>query len=86
MCNPIFLLKGCVDILLSSITKLVNLYLAEGVFPQKSKKRGGYYPPHKESIAFKRRFEELSSSIRTMLHVKIGGAGSCQTAHASYQQ
>ena len=32
---PTFLLKDCVEILLPSITKLVNLSLAEGVFPQK---------------------------------------------------
>ena len=35
---PTFLLKDCVEILLPSITKLVNLSLAEGVFPQKFKK------------------------------------------------
>ena len=34
---PTFLLKDCVDILLPSITKLVNLSLAEGVFPQRFK-------------------------------------------------
>ena len=32
------LLKDCVEILLLSITKLVNLSLNEGVFPQKFKK------------------------------------------------
>ena len=35
---PTFLLKDYVEILLPSITKLVNLSLAEGVFPQKFKK------------------------------------------------
>ena len=35
---PTFLLKDCVEILLPSITKLVNLSLDEGVFPQKFKK------------------------------------------------
>ena len=30
---PTLLLKDCVDILLPSITKLVNLSLIEGVFP-----------------------------------------------------
>ena len=33
-----FILKGCMDILFSSITKHDNLSLAEGVFPQKVKK------------------------------------------------
>ena len=33
-----FLLNDCVEILLPSVTKLVNLSLAEGVFPQKFKK------------------------------------------------
>ena len=35
---PTFLLKDCVDILLSFITKLVNLSLVNGVFPQQFKK------------------------------------------------
>ena len=35
---PTLLLKDFVDILLSLITKLINLSLAEGVFPQKFKK------------------------------------------------
>ena len=35
---PTFLLKYCVEILLLSITKLVNLSLAEGVFPQNSRR------------------------------------------------
>ena len=35
---PTFPLKDCVGILLPSVTKLVNLSLAEGVFPQKFKK------------------------------------------------
>ena len=35
---PTFLLKDCVDILLPSITKLVNLSLVDGVFPQQFKK------------------------------------------------
>ena len=35
---PTFLLKDRVEILLPSITKLVNLSLAQGVFPQKFKK------------------------------------------------
>ena len=35
---PIFLSKDCVEILLPSITKLVDLSLAEGVFRQKCKK------------------------------------------------
>ena len=34
---PTFLLKDCVEILLLSITKLVNLSSAEGVSPQKFK-------------------------------------------------
>ena len=34
---PTFLLKDCVEILLLSITKLVNLSLAEGVFPHEFK-------------------------------------------------
>ena len=36
---PTFLLKDCVEILLPSITKLVNLSLAEGVFPQKFRRQ-----------------------------------------------
>ena len=36
---PTFLLKDCVEFFLPSITKLVNLSLAEGVFPQKFKKK-----------------------------------------------
>ena len=35
---PTFLLKDCVDILLLSVTELVNLSLDEGVFPPKFKK------------------------------------------------
>ena len=35
---PTFLLKDCLDILLSSITKLVNHYLIEGSFPNSFKK------------------------------------------------
>ena len=35
---PTFCLKNCVEILLQSITKLVNLSLAEGEFHQKFKK------------------------------------------------
>ena len=35
---PTCLLKNCVDILLPSVTKIVNLFLAEGVLPQKLKK------------------------------------------------
>ena len=35
---PTFLFKDCIEILLPSITKLVILSLAEGVFPQKFKK------------------------------------------------
>ena len=70
-------------ILLLSVTKLVNLSLAEGVFPQKFKK--AVDAPHKESIISKQRFE-LSTGIRTTFHVKIGGLRSCQTALATYQQ
>ena len=33
-----FHLKNCLDILLPSITKLVNLSLTEGVFPQQFQK------------------------------------------------
>ena len=36
---PTFLLKDCLDILLSSITKLVNHSLIEGSFPNLSKRR-----------------------------------------------
>ena len=35
---PTFFLKDCVEILLPSITKVINLSLPEGVFPQKFKK------------------------------------------------
>ena len=35
---PTFLLKDCVDILLPSITKLINLSLVDGVLPQQFKK------------------------------------------------
>ena len=36
---PTFLLKDCVEILLPSITKLVNLSLAEGVFLKNSRRQ-----------------------------------------------
>ena len=35
---PTFLVKDCVDILLPSITKLVNLSLSQGIFPGSFKK------------------------------------------------
>ena len=35
---PTFLLKDCVDILLPSLTKLVNASLSEGLFPDDFKK------------------------------------------------
>ena len=35
---PTFLVKGCIDILLPSITKLVNMSLQDGVFPEPFKK------------------------------------------------
>ena len=80
---PTFLLKDCVELLLPSITKLVNLSSAEGVFPQNLRRR--LLLQSFKSITFKQRFKKLSTGIRNMFHVKIGGAGSCQTAHAAYQ-
>jgi len=35
---PTFLVKDCVEVLLPSVTKLVNLSLAEGIFPDRFKK------------------------------------------------
>ena len=72
---PNFLLKDCVDILLPSITKFVNLSLIEGVFPQQFKK----------VVAIPLIKKELLSSIRFMFYVKIGGAGCCQTVYATHQ-
>ena len=40
-----FLLKDCVDILLPSVTKLVNLSLVDGIFPQQFKKAVVTPPP-----------------------------------------
>ena len=75
---PTYLLKDSMDILLPSITNLVNLALAEGVFPQKFKKVIVTLVIKKGSLQ--------TTNIRTMCHVKIGGAGSCQTVHGTYQQ
>ena len=48
---PTFLLKDCLDILLSSITKLVNYSLIEGSFPN-SLKKAVITPPHKKRLPF----------------------------------
>ena len=60
--------------------KLVNLSLAEGIFPQKFKKVP--VPPPlliKKSSLPSEDFVELSSGIRVL-------SGSCHIAHALYQQ
>ena len=62
-----FLFKDCADILLQS-TKLVNLSLAEGIFPPKNS-RSSCSRSCEESVTSKQIFEELWSSIRTMFHV-----------------
>ena len=68
---PTFLLKDCVEILLMSITKLVNLSLAEGVFPQKFNKTV-VTPLIKKTSLPSKRFAKLSTIIRTVFDVKIG--------------
>ena len=76
---PTFLLEDYVEILLPSITKLVNLSLAEGVFPQKFKK-----VVVKKASLPSEDLKKLSTGIRTMFYVKIGGGSSCTTGHATY--
>ena len=71
-----FLLTDCVHIFLPSMTKLANVSLAEGAFPQKFKK----------VVLPSKSFEDLSTGVRGMFHVKIGGADSCVTVHATCQQ
>ena len=78
---PTFLLKDCVEILLQSVTKLVNLSLAVGVFPQKFKKV--VVTPHIKKASFPS--QDLQKNV-ILFYVKIGGSGSCQPAHATSQQ
>ena len=81
---PICLLKDCVGILLLFITKLVNLSLAEGVFPQKIKK--AVVTPLMKKASLQSEDFKNYRLVSQLFHVKIGGAGSCQRAHVTYQQ
>ena len=59
---PTHIVKQCIDILLPSITKLVNLSLKNGIFPKPFKRAYCHTPPQKVH-PFKRGLEELSTGV-----------------------
>ena len=65
---PTFLFKECFDILLSSITKLVNCSFSEGVLPT-SLKKSCYLYTDKKSLTTIWWFQELLTYIRLVLYL-----------------
>ena len=63
---PTFLMKDCIDILLPSITKLVNCSLAEGIVPTR----------FKQAVVTPLIKKELPSRVWTKFYVKVGRTSS----------
>ena len=75
---PTFLVKDCLDILLPSITKLVNCSLLEGAVPD-GFKSAVVTPLIKKSSLSKDELKKLSPCVWVELYLKTRGACSCLT-------
>ena len=74
---PTFLVKDCLDILLPSITKLVNCSLSEGAVPDGFK--SAVVNPLINKSSLSRQSKELSPCVWAELHLKTRGTCSCLT-------
>ena len=81
---PTFLLKHFVEILLPSITKLVNLSLAEGVLPQNS--RRWLSLPSLKKHHSQMNLCKIIDQYQDYVSCQNWWSGyNCQTVHATYQ-